>query len=216
MGDSSKIPDLSTLQLDNNAVSHADKQAEMLHRFSMIAERIRPKLLIDGSNFNIWLRNMIHAWTTCFIGDKEYFNEMERDKDYQRNLVVLSFIRHSVERQLFDSISNCIVIPNARTIYQAIKKCFSKSSWSSIIHYANILYHNTNQTQNINQRAIPLGEAVEAIENQIGPLDGNKFITLCLFFSVPHLHKQITAALDTRLAANPLMPIHSEDILDMV
>ncbi|MBW0471735.1 hypothetical protein O181_011450 [Austropuccinia psidii MF-1] len=107
-------------------------------------------------------------------------------------------------------------MPNARTIYQAIKNCFSKSSWSSIIHYANILFHHTNQSRNINQQAIELGEAVESIENQIGPLDGNKFITLSLFFSVPHLQEQITAALDTRLAANPLMPTHSEDILDMV
>ncbi|MBW0551145.1 hypothetical protein O181_090860 [Austropuccinia psidii MF-1] len=159
---------------------------------------------------------MIHAWTTCFIGDEGYFIKTEKDNDYWRNLVALSFIHNSVERQLFDSITNRIVMPNTRTIYQAIKNLSSKSSWSSIIHHTNTIFCQTTALRNINQREIELGEAVEAIENQIGPLDGNKIITLSLFFSVPHLQEQITAALDTRLSASPLLAIQSEDILDMI
>ncbi|MBW0503131.1 hypothetical protein O181_042846 [Austropuccinia psidii MF-1] len=206
----------SKLKLEDDTVARADKQAKILHRFSVIAERIRPRLQIDGSNFNVWLRNMIHAWTTCFIGDEEYFNINEKDKDYRRNLVALSFIRNSVERQLFDSISSRLIMPNARTVYQALKNRFGKSSWSSIIHHAETIFNPTDQSGNIVQHAIALGEAVEAIENQIGALDSNKIITLSIFFSVPHLGEQIMAALDNRLAANPSMMIQSEDILDMV
>ncbi|MBW0509403.1 hypothetical protein O181_049118 [Austropuccinia psidii MF-1] len=107
-------------------------------------------------------------------------------------------------------------MPNSRTIYQVIKNQLSKSSWPSIIHHANTIFCQTTSLRDINQHAIELGEAVEAIKNKIGPLDGNKFITVSLFFSVPHLQEQITAVLDTRISASPLMPIHSEDILDMI
>ncbi|MBW0540546.1 hypothetical protein O181_080261 [Austropuccinia psidii MF-1] len=159
---------------------------------------------------------MIHAWTTFFIGDEEYFNINEKDKDYWQNLVALSFIRNSVERQLFDLISSQLIMPNARTVYQALKNCFRKSSWSSIIHHAETIFNPSDQSSNIVQHAITLGEAIEAIGNQIGALDSNKIMTLSIFFSVPHLQEQITAALDTRLAENPSMTIQSEDILDML
>ncbi|MBW0478392.1 hypothetical protein O181_018107 [Austropuccinia psidii MF-1] len=106
MGDSSKITELSNPRLEDDAVAREYKKAEILHRFLVIAERIRPQLQIDGSNFNVWSWNMIHAWTTCFIGDEEYFTINEKDKDYRRSLVALSFIRNSVEHQLFDSISS--------------------------------------------------------------------------------------------------------------
>ncbi|MBW0486512.1 hypothetical protein O181_026227 [Austropuccinia psidii MF-1] len=124
--------------------------------------------MVDQSNFNVWLRNMIDAWTTCFIGDEGYFTKTEKDKDYQRNLIALSFIHRSVKRQLFDSVSHCIVMPNARTIYQAIKKQFSKSSWSSIIHHANMLFCHTPASRNINQHEIELGEAVRPLKIKPG------------------------------------------------
>ncbi|MBW0489813.1 hypothetical protein O181_029528, partial [Austropuccinia psidii MF-1] len=183
MANSPKLPELSKLkleELEDDSVAREDKQAKILHRFLVIADSNRPQLQIDGSNFNVWLRNMIHAWTTCFIGDEEYFTINEKDKDYRQNLVALSFIRNSVELQLFDSILSRLIMLNAR------------------------------------MHSIALGKAIEAIENQIGALYSNKIMTLSIFFSVPHLWEQITAALDTRLAANTSVRIQSEDILDMV
>ncbi|MBW0535088.1 hypothetical protein O181_074803 [Austropuccinia psidii MF-1] len=107
----------------------------------------------------------------------------------------MSFLRHSIERPLFQSITSRIQMPNARTTFRALKDLFNKISWSSIVHYAN---------------------AIEAIENQIGPIDSNLFTTLTLYFSAPQFQTQITNALDTRLAANPSLTVHSEDILDIV
>ncbi|MBW0553543.1 hypothetical protein O181_093258 [Austropuccinia psidii MF-1] len=63
---------------------------------------------------------------------------------------------------------------------------------------------------------IDLGEASEAIDGQIGLIDSNKIITPYLFSSIPHLHNQITAALDTCLEANPSLTINAKDILDIV
>ncbi|MBW0535338.1 hypothetical protein O181_075053 [Austropuccinia psidii MF-1] len=107
-------------------------------------------------------------------------------------------------------------MPNARSVYQSIKKRFNKASWSSIIHHANLLFNPTDQQSNLVRHAINLGEAVEAIESQIGPLDSAKMITLSLFFSIPKLRHQITLALDTRMAASPSLDINVEDILDIV
>ncbi|MBW0535509.1 hypothetical protein O181_075224 [Austropuccinia psidii MF-1] len=215
MGDSSKLPDISSLSV-SDPVLCANQQAEILQRFSLIADRIQPRLSIDGSNFNTWSRNMISTWETCFIEDIKYFDSQERDLDYRRNLIALSFIQNSVERSLFDSIISWLSMPNARSVYQAIKKRFSKASWSSIVNHANVIFHPSTQSSNLMKRVIDLGEAVAAIEGQIGPIDSNKIITLSLFFSIPHLHDQITAALDTRLAANPSLTINAEDILDIV
>ncbi|MBW0499297.1 hypothetical protein O181_039012 [Austropuccinia psidii MF-1] len=60
-----------------------------------------------------------------------------------------------------------------------------------------------------------MGEAIEAIESQLGPLDSLKVSTLSLFLSIPHLHDQITFALNTQLAANRKLTVNVEDILDI-
>ncbi|MBW0536508.1 hypothetical protein O181_076223 [Austropuccinia psidii MF-1] len=46
-------------------------------------------------------------------------------------------------------------------------------------------------------------------------MDSNLFTTLTLYFSAPQFQAQITNALDTRLAANPSLTVHSEDLLDI-
>ncbi|MBW0472056.1 hypothetical protein O181_011771 [Austropuccinia psidii MF-1] len=178
MPESQKLPNLSALKMEQNnqLVARADKQAKMLHQFSLIAERIQTCLTIDSGNFNAWSRSMTNTWADCFMGDTEYFSSNECDNDYQRNLIAMSFLQHSIERILFDPAD-----------------------------------HSNNHTNH----AITVGEAIEAIENQIGAIDSNLITTLSLFFSAPQLHDQITNALDTRLAANPLLTIHSEDILEI-
>ncbi|MBW0534653.1 hypothetical protein O181_074368 [Austropuccinia psidii MF-1] len=215
MDDSSKLPDISNL-LVNDSIIRADKQAEILQRFSLIADRIRPRFSLDGSNFNTWSRNLIDTWSMCFIEDMGYFENQERDTDYRRNLIALSFIRNSVERSLYDSIIARMTMPNARTVYQAIKKRFSKASWSSIVHHANFIFNSSDHQHDTAQHVIRLNEAIESIESQLGPLDSSKILTLSLFFSLPNLQAPITSALDTRLAANPGLQINAEDIMDIV
>ncbi|MBW0533153.1 hypothetical protein O181_072868 [Austropuccinia psidii MF-1] len=215
MPKSQKIPDISSLNLELNStiIAKADKQAELLHRFSLIAEIIQPRLSFDGENFNTWSRALINTWEDCFLGYTEYFDSSERDGDYQQNLIAMSFLRHSIERTLFQSITLRIRMPNARTCFRALKDRFNEISWSSIIHHASICFNPTDHSTDITSHAINVGEA---IENQIGPMDSNLFNTLSLYFSVPQFQKQITNALDTRLAANPSLTVHSEDILDIV
>ncbi|MBW0500249.1 hypothetical protein O181_039964 [Austropuccinia psidii MF-1] len=159
---------------------------------------------------------MIESWATVFLGDTDYFDDTSRDTDYWRNLIALALIRHSVERPLFDLITSRIYMPNARSIYHALKNCFNRASWSSIIHHASIIFNPIDQSSNLTQHALRLSEAVNAVENQMGTLDSNKIITLSLFFFVPHLRDQITSALDTRLAVNSSLHIRPEDILDIV
>ncbi|MBW0559712.1 hypothetical protein O181_099427 [Austropuccinia psidii MF-1] len=218
MPESQKTPDLSSLNFEPNTsiIARADKQAEILHRFSLIAERIQPRLSIDGGNFNAWSRALVNTWADCFMGDIDYFDSSDRDNDYQRNLIAMSFLRHSVERPLFQSITSRIRMPNARTTFRALKDRFNKISWSSIVHHASICFNPTDHSTDLTTHAIIVGEAIEAIENQIGPMDSNLFTTLTLYFSAPQFQEQITSALDTRLAANPSLSVHSEDILDIV
>ncbi|MBW0544490.1 hypothetical protein O181_084205, partial [Austropuccinia psidii MF-1] len=40
--------------------------------------------------------------------------------------------------------------------------------------------------------------------------------TFSIFFAVPQLQDHITAALNTRLATNPHLKIHTNDLLDMI
>ncbi|MBW0480970.1 hypothetical protein O181_020685 [Austropuccinia psidii MF-1] len=119
MANSSKLPYISTL-LVRNPVPHADKNTEILKLSSSIADPIRPKLSIDGASFNTWLM--------CIIEYTNYFDKPERDTNYQRSLISLSFIQNSVEWSLYDFIAARLVMPNARTVYQAIKKCFKKNN----------------------------------------------------------------------------------------
>ncbi|MBW0536415.1 hypothetical protein O181_076130 [Austropuccinia psidii MF-1] len=219
MGDSTtNIPDMSGLKMneESDAVTRADKQAELINRFVTIAEKIRPKLSMAGTNFNTWSCNMLEAWATVFISNVTYFDDTSQDPDYRRNLIALALIQHSVDRPLFHSIMSRLFIPNSRNVYQALKNCFNRASWSSIVHHANIIFNPVNQSLNITQHTLRLSKAIEAIENQIGVLYANKIMTLLLFFSMPHLQDQITSALDTRMAVNPSVTIYPEDILDIV
>ncbi|MBW0538659.1 hypothetical protein O181_078374 [Austropuccinia psidii MF-1] len=105
---------------------------------------------------------------------------------------------------------------DARAIYQAIRSRFNKPSWSSIVHNARILFNTSDRMDNINAFSLSVYEAITAIENQIGPLDGEKLATLSIFFAVPQLRDHITAALNTQLATNPHLKIHANDLLDMI
>ncbi|MBW0489837.1 hypothetical protein O181_029552 [Austropuccinia psidii MF-1] len=53
----------------------ANKQAENFHRFTQLAERIRPRLSCDGVNFNAWSRGLINAWQPYYNGDPNYFEQ---------------------------------------------------------------------------------------------------------------------------------------------
>ncbi|MBW0528398.1 hypothetical protein O181_068113 [Austropuccinia psidii MF-1] len=106
-------------------------------------------------------------------------------------------------------------MPNAQYLYQSIKKHFNKASWFSIIHHANLFLNPVDQKSNLVQNSINIGEGVEVIKSQIGPLYGREMITLSLFFSVPQLQNQITSILDTRMAVTKYLDINVEDILDI-
>ncbi|MBW0477131.1 hypothetical protein O181_016846 [Austropuccinia psidii MF-1] len=159
---------------------------------------------------------MIETWIACLMDNGTYFKKKERDSDYHRNLIALSFIWNSTERALFDSVISQIVMPNARNVYQAIRSRFRKASWSSIVRHARKIFHPVDKSHNIVKHAINFNETIKAIECQLGPLDSHKILTLSLFFLVPTMQDQITLALETRLAANPKLAINMEDILDLV
>ncbi|MBW0480724.1 hypothetical protein O181_020439 [Austropuccinia psidii MF-1] len=77
-------------------------------------------------------------------------------------------------------------------------------------------FNPTNHSTDLTTHAINIGEAIEAIKSQIGCMYTNLFTTLTLYFLAPQFQAQITSALDTILAANPSLTVHSEDILDIV
>ncbi|MBW0490169.1 hypothetical protein O181_029884 [Austropuccinia psidii MF-1] len=197
-------------------LAQADRQAEIFHRFTQLAERIRPRLTYDGVNFNAWSRGLMNAWQTYFNGEKDYFELEQSDPNHLRNLVAISFIEYSIQHDIFTTITSRMRNLSARSIYQAIRSRFNKPSWSSIIHNAKILFNTTDQMENINKFSLSVYEAISNIENQIGPLDGEKIATFSIFFAVPQLRDHITAALNTRLATNPHLKIHTNDLLDMI
>ncbi|MBW0572524.1 hypothetical protein O181_112239 [Austropuccinia psidii MF-1] len=183
MPDSQKIPDVSSLnfELKSPVIARADKQAELLHRFSLIVERIQTQLSIDGGNFNALSRALINTWADCFMGDMEYFKSSKSDNYYQRNFIAMSFLWHSIER----SITSRIRMPNARTCFCVLKDRFNKISWSSIVHHVSTCFNPTDHSTDLTTHAITVGEAIEAIENQIGPMEGKLFTTLTLYFLAP-------------------------------
>ncbi|MBW0461670.1 hypothetical protein O181_001385 [Austropuccinia psidii MF-1] len=84
----------------------ADKQAEIFHQFSQLAERIRPRLAYDGVNFNSWSRSLFNAWKMYYNGDTDYFDQDTDDENHLRNLVAISFIENSTDYNVFDSITS--------------------------------------------------------------------------------------------------------------
>ncbi|MBW0535806.1 hypothetical protein O181_075521 [Austropuccinia psidii MF-1] len=202
--------------MEMDLLLRADKQAEIFHRFSQLAKRIRPRLTYGGVNFNSWSKNLCNAWKMYYNGDADYFEEDADDGNHLRNLVAISFIENSTDHNVFDSITSPMRNLNARQIYQAIKRRFNKPSWSSIVHHARTIFNVTDQLDNIDQYAISVHNAIARIEHQIGKLNSENIATFAIYFSVPSLCDHITAALNTRLATNPHLKIHTNDLLDMI
>ncbi|MBW0495957.1 hypothetical protein O181_035672 [Austropuccinia psidii MF-1] len=71
-----------------------------------------------------------------------------------------------------------MVMPNARSVYHAIKSHFNKPSWSSIIHRTNIIFNPNNNQADLVQYSININEAIAEIESQMGTIKGNKDVTL--------------------------------------
>ncbi|MBW0524484.1 hypothetical protein O181_064199 [Austropuccinia psidii MF-1] len=198
---------------DNDAVSHVDKQAESLHRFSLIADKIYPRLVLDGNNFMAWSCNLFSTWNNYFFDDPNYFEINTRDSAYRRNLVALTFLQNSINRSLYESITLALVTPNAHTTYQALKKQFCKASWSSIIRHAEILFNPPDCLTTLTSHAVALQHAINNIESQIGAVNSKTILTLTLFFSAQQFHEPLLNALDSRKAIDPSLEIHAQDIV---
>ncbi|MBW0536682.1 hypothetical protein O181_076397 [Austropuccinia psidii MF-1] len=151
-----------------------------------------------------------------YNGEIEYFEENANDDNHLRNLLAISFIENSIDYNVYDSITSSMKKLDAPRIYQAIRRQYNKPSWSSIVHHAKTIFNPTNWLDNIDKYAICVHEAISKIENQIGPLNSEKIATFTIYFSVPLLRDHITAALNTRLATNPHLQVHTEDLLDMI
>ncbi|MBW0542700.1 hypothetical protein O181_082415, partial [Austropuccinia psidii MF-1] len=202
---------------DMNVIMQADKQAEIFQRFISLAEKIKPRLRDNGANFNLWSKNMITAWTTYFMGDPDYFQQTTVDDNVKRNLVARLFIEHSVNSSAYDSVTSRIFDSNARRIYQALRDRFNRPSWSSVVYHANIIFNpSSDHSNNINNYAMSINEAVHNLENQLGRIDSDTITTLAIYFAVPSMHQLIIPALNTLMATNPSIKVRPEDLLNMI
>ncbi|MBW0535974.1 hypothetical protein O181_075689 [Austropuccinia psidii MF-1] len=135
---------------------------------------------------------MVKTWGSCFSDDLDYFNISERDTNYRRNLVALSFIRMSMDCTLFQSTTSQLYMPNARSTYQALRKRFSKASWSAIVQHASRIFMPSDQSTNLLQHSLTVQASLDALQSQIGPLTAENVAPIILFFSAPQLQDQIT------------------------
>ncbi|MBW0476761.1 hypothetical protein O181_016476 [Austropuccinia psidii MF-1] len=200
---------------DNDAVSHAEKQAESPHCFSLIADKIYPLLVLDGNNFMAWSHNLFSTWNNYFFDNPNYFEMNTHDSDYRRNLVARIFIHTSFDRSLYKSVTLALVTPNAHTTYQALKKRFCKVSWSSISQHAEILFNPPDRLTTLTSHAVALQHANNNIESQTGAVNSKTILTLSLFFSARQLHESLLNALGSRKAIDPSLEIPAEDLLDI-
>ncbi|MBW0478394.1 hypothetical protein O181_018109 [Austropuccinia psidii MF-1] len=146
---------------DMRIIMEADKQAKIFQRFISLAEKIKPQLWADGANLNLWSKNMITAWMTYFMGDPDYFQQMDINSNIKRNLVSRLFIEHSVSANIYESITSCILDSDAQEIYWALKDPFNHPSWSSVVYHATSMHQlitpaiNTLMATNPNIKVCP-------------------------------------------------------------
>ncbi|MBW0488050.1 hypothetical protein O181_027765 [Austropuccinia psidii MF-1] len=105
---------------------------------------------------------------------------------------------------------------SARLIYQAIRKRFTKASWSAVANQLNILQQAGDQSQNMTQFSVTLQSAINTIKNQLGPVTEDNLMAVLYYLYAPSYQQQITQALNTRKAAKPDIPIFCDDILDII
>ncbi|MBW0536703.1 hypothetical protein O181_076418 [Austropuccinia psidii MF-1] len=202
---------------DMSVILQADKQAEIFQRFILLAEKIRPQLRADGANFNLWSKNMIIAWETYFMGDPDYFQQTSIDTNIKRNLVARIFIEHSVNNSAYESVTSRIFTSNARQIYQALKNRFNRPSWSSVVYHGNVLFKpSSDYSDDINEHAMLVTEAVQNLENQLGRVDSELLTTLAIYYAVSSMHQLIIPAINTLMATNPEIKVRPDDLLNMI
>ncbi|MBW0538726.1 hypothetical protein O181_078441 [Austropuccinia psidii MF-1] len=160
---------------------------------------------------------MIIAWTTYFMGDSDYFHQPTKDENIQQNLVARLFIEHSTSHSAYECVTSQIFSSDARQIYQALKDRFNRPSWSLVVYHANVLFKpSSDHSNDINNYAMSVTEAVQNLENQLGRLDSDVITTLAIYFAVPSMHQLITPAINTLMATNPNIKVRPDDLLNMI
>ncbi|MBW0527366.1 hypothetical protein O181_067081 [Austropuccinia psidii MF-1] len=122
-----------------------------------------------------------------------------------------------VNSNIYGAVTSCIFTSDARQIFQALKDQFNRPSWSSVVYHANIIFCNSSdQSENINDYAMTITEAVQNLENQLGQIDSEMLTTLAIYFAVPSMHQLITPAMNTLMATNPNIKVCPDDLLNMI
>ncbi|MBW0572637.1 hypothetical protein O181_112352 [Austropuccinia psidii MF-1] len=202
---------------DMNVIMQLNRQAEIFERFISLAEKLRPQLRADGANFNLWSKNMIVVWTTYFMGDSDYFHQTNKDDNIKRNLVSRLFIEHSVSHNAYECVTSQIFTSDAHQIYHALKDRFNRPLWSLVVYHANILFKPLSDHSNdINNYAMSITEAVQNLENQLGQLDSEMITTLAIYFAVPSMHQLITPSINTLMATNPNLKVRPDNLLNII
>ncbi|MBW0489544.1 hypothetical protein O181_029259 [Austropuccinia psidii MF-1] len=167
-----------------------------MHEMSLLAQADKQAKIFHRFNqLAEWIKPRLtydginfNAWQMYFNGKQDYFEEEQRDSNHLRNLVAIAFIENSIQHNIFETITSHMRNLSARSIYQAIRRRFNKPSWSSIMHKERVLFNTMDQMENINNFSLLIYEAIN----------------------------HITAALNTRLATNPHLKGHTNDLLDMI
>ncbi|MBW0491792.1 hypothetical protein O181_031507 [Austropuccinia psidii MF-1] len=106
-------------------------------------------------------------------------------------------------------------MPNARSTYQALRKRFSKASWSAILQHTSRVFMPSDQSTNLLQHSLTVQASLDALQYQIGPLTAKNVAPIILFFLDPQFQDQITLVLDMWKARNSDLNITMTDILDI-
>ncbi|MBW0583836.1 hypothetical protein O181_123551 [Austropuccinia psidii MF-1] len=187
-----------------NIIMKADLQAEIFQNFISLAEKIRPQLRADGTNFNLWSKNMIVAWMTYFICDPDYSQQTTINNNIKQNLFPRLFIEHSIRNSAYKSVKLQIFSSDACQIYQALKDHFNCPSWSSVVYHANIIFkHSSDNSNNINEYAMSVTKAVQKFKSQLGKIDPEMITTLAIHCAVPSMHQLIIPAINTLMETSP-------------
>ncbi|MBW0463386.1 hypothetical protein O181_003101, partial [Austropuccinia psidii MF-1] len=72
------------------------------------------------------------------------------------------------------------------------------------IYHANVLFKSSlDYSNDINEHAMLVTEAVQNLENQLGQINSKMITTPAIYYVVPSMHQLIIPAISTLMATNP-------------
>jgi hypothetical protein len=178
-------------------------------KWQKLGAKIRPQLLLNGSNFPHWSASLIDVIASVTHNAK-YFDVDRASVDRPTSNGILVVIKVSIDAALRSLLNRM----TAYGAYHSLKGRFENPSWLLLLNCWSDVARAPDASDSISASYESLKMSLLDLEEQLGGWTTDKLLSLSFHSSLKSYQQPIADAIDLRLAIIPNLPVLSTNILN--